>query len=56
MDKQKRNDYEAPALTVVNFKAEHGYALSGVGASRSSYSYTDNGNSNDGSNSNQSWF
>ena len=56
-EKEKKN-YEAPALTVVKFKTERGYALSGVGATRSKYVYNsgDDGDGIDGNNSNQSWF
>ncbi|MBP5508619.1 MAG: hypothetical protein J6Y23_12390 [Prevotella sp.] len=28
MEKQKKKDYEVPALTVVSFKTERGYAFS----------------------------
>lgn len=56
MKEQKKKNYEVPSLTVVDFKTERGYALSGIGATRESYSYSDNGNSSDGSNSNQEWF
>lgn len=53
---EEKKDYEAPALTVVTFKAEMGYATSGgVGAARSGYgSANDDGNDQEGNN--QTWF
>ena len=45
MDNQHKKIYEAPALTVVKFKMEQGYAASGglVGAFRLGNSWDDNG-------------
>lgn len=43
-------------LTVVDFKMERGYALSGIGATRESYGYNDGQGEGGTSNNNQSWF
>lgn len=55
MKEKEKKDYEVPMLTVVDFKMERGYAISGIGATRESY--TNSGDdANDQSGNNQSWF
>ena len=55
-DNKKKKEYEVPALTVVTFKTELGYASSGmVGATRGGYT-NDGDDANDQSGNNQSWF
>lgn len=54
MEKTNKKQYEAPHLTVVEFKTEQGFAASGVTATRSSYG--DNDGSGIEDNNNQSWF
>ena len=59
MNKKMKKMYEVPALTVVSFKAERGYAVSGsegILSKRSGYSYENSDDDNDGNNSNQEWF
>lgn len=52
MKKEKRN-YEAPSLTVVSFKTEKGYAISGPAKNLGSYDRT---NYNyDAENNDQTW-
>lgn len=52
---QEKKNYEVPMLTVVDFKMERGYAISGIGAARESYTNSGD-NANDQSGNNQSWF
>ncbi len=55
MEHPKKKQYEAPRQTVVEFKAELGFATSGsVTATRGSYGNND-GQGN-GGNNNQEWF
>ncbi len=54
MKKENKKQYEAPQLTVVEFKTEQGFAASGVTATRSSYGNDDGSGIDD--NNNQSWF
>lgn len=52
---KNRTQYVAPALTVVDFKMERGFATSGgVQGSRSNYSYDPNSNGDNGNN--QQWY
>ena len=56
---KKKQLYHPPQLTVVTFKAERGYAVSGsegILSKRSGYSYENSDDDNDGNNSNQEWF
>lgn len=50
---KNRTQYVAPALTVVDFKMERGFAASGMEGSRSNYSYDPNSNGDNGNN--QQW-
>lgn len=54
MEKENKKQYEAPHLTVVEFKTEQGFAGSGLTATRSSYGNDDG--QGEGGNNNQSWF
>lgn len=55
MNQEKKRPYEPPAMTVVEFKTELGFATSGsVTATRGSYGNNDG--QGDGGNNSQSWF
>ncbi len=55
MNQEKKRPYETPAMTVVEFKSEQGFAISGsMTATRGSYGNNDG--QGDGGNNSQSWF
>lgn len=55
MKQEKKRPYETPAMTVVEFKTELGFASSGsVTATRGSYGNNDGQGA--GGNNNQQWF